>query len=128
VFYERPLPARDRSDLFGQKSRKIARVRDVEICLLGRIVRTAVLAILLIGVLVTGMLVQHWPLIGAVTAVLTLGWAISSLRVVPLIVAGGSGFRGDDSDEGGAGVREPRRPLPDLPGGAMALTLPHELE
>jgi hypothetical protein len=128
VFYERPLPARDRSDLFGQKARKIARIKDVEICLLGHFVRTAVWAVLVIGVMVTGVLVQHWLVIGAVAAVLTLGWATSSLRVAPLILAGGGGFRGDDFDEGGSGVREPRRPLPDLPGGTVALMVPHELE
>lgn len=127
MFHELPLPARDRSDLFGQKARKIARIKDVEICLLGRIFRTVVWAVLVIGALVTGVLVQHWLIIGAVAAALTLGWATTSLRVVPRILAGGGGSWNDDFGEGGAGVREPRRPLPDLPGGTVALMLPHEL-
>jgi hypothetical protein len=41
---------------------------------------------------------------------------------------GGGGFPGDwpspDDDDGGAGVREPRRPLPTHPAASQALDLP----
>jgi hypothetical protein len=124
VFYQ--LPARDRSVLFGRRARKIARIKNVEICLLGRIIRTASWAVLVIGVLVTGALAGHWLIIGPAAAALTLGWFAWSIRFGPPVPAGGGGFWGEDFDEGGAGVREPRRPLPDLPGGTIALPLPHE--
>jgi len=38
----------------------------------------------------------------------------------------GSGRRRNGGGDPGAGVREPRRPLPDLPAGAMALPEPRE--
>jgi hypothetical protein len=38
----------------------------------------------------------------------------------------GSGRRRGGNGDPGAGVREPRRPLPDLPAGAMALPEPRE--
>ena len=126
MFYELPLTSRDRSILFGRRARKIARIKNVEICLLGRIIRTAAWAVLMIGVLVTGALVQHWLIIGPVAGILTLAWFVWSVRLRPGIPAGGGGFWGGDVDDGGAGVREPRRPLPDLPGGTVALPLPHE--
>jgi hypothetical protein len=50
-------------------------------------------------------------------------WVTSHLR--PLAGFGrGRGGRGDP----GAGVREPRRPRPDLPAGAMALPEPREFD
>jgi hypothetical protein len=123
VFYEVRVPTRDRSMVFGRRARKIARFGDVEICLLGRAVRTLAWAVILTGVLVAGTLFDHWVVLGPVAGVLTFLWSARSVRVIPMVVAGG-GFWIDGPDEGGAGVREPRRPLPDLPCGAVALPVP----
>jgi len=49
-------------------------------------------------------------------------WLLDRLR--PL--AGSRRGRGGNGGPPGAGVREPRRPLPDLPAGAMALPEPRE--
>ena len=49
-------------------------------------------------------------------------WVLDHLR--PL--AGSRRGRGGNGGPPGAGVREPRRPLPDLPAGAMALPEPRE--
>ena len=49
-------------------------------------------------------------------------WLLGRLR--PL--AGSRRGRGGNGGPPGAGVREPRRPLPDLPAGAMALPQPRE--
>ncbi|WP_151483791.1 hypothetical protein [Streptomyces albicerus] len=61
---------------------------------------------------------------GSAAALVTLGWAASTLRVIRLAAAcpGPSGGSGP----GGAGVREPRRPKPCPPDGAIALPLPED--
>jgi hypothetical protein len=48
-------------------------------------------------------------------------WLVGRLRP-----RAGSGRRRGGNGDPGAGVREPRRPLPDLPAGAMALPEPRE--
>ncbi|MFE2432446.1 hypothetical protein ACFXJ5_37715 [Streptomyces sp. NPDC059373] len=79
----------------------------------------AVVAGLLIGGAITGVLLPT----GTSAATVALVWAAFSLRALRLAPAcpspGGGG-----AGPGGAGVREPRRPKPCPPGGAIALQLP----
>ncbi|NUR05223.1 MAG: hypothetical protein HOY79_54590 [Streptomyces sp.] len=77
---------------------------------------TAAVAGLLLGGGLAGVLLPT----GSAAAVVTLVWSAVSVRVLRLDTAHGGGWSGP----GGAGVREPRRPLPGPPGDAVALLLP----
>jgi hypothetical protein len=77
-------------------------------------------AMLTIGAMTTGYVLAGMVIIG----VAVLAWLVLALRVSRLETAGP---RGDGpTPPGGAGVREPRRPLPFAPAGAAAMPLPEE--
>ncbi|MET7620390.1 hypothetical protein [Streptomyces sp. NPDC005408] len=79
----------------------------------------AAVAGLLIGGGVAGVLAAT----GAAAGVIVLVWLAATVRVLRLAPScGGPGGPGP----GGAGVREPRRPKPCPPGGAIALPLPED--
>ena len=81
----------------------------------------AVVAGLPIGGVIAGLLLPT----GTAAAAVALVWAAFSLRVLRLVPScpgpgpGGAG-------PGGAGLRDPRRPKPCPPGGAIALSLPED--
>jgi hypothetical protein len=82
--------------------------------------RSAAVLLALVAVLVTGAVIGGLPLAGVTAAaVVTLAWLVSAVRVMPLQPAGSHGD--GPMPPGGAGVREPRRPLPHAPAGAAAI-------
>jgi hypothetical protein len=76
-----------------------------------------------LAVLIVALATQYLLLGGIAIMAAFIAWAVLALRVERLEPAGPSG---EDPDPGGAGVREPRRPLPLAPAGAAALPLPEE--
>jgi hypothetical protein len=87
--------------------------------------RTVVLLAGMVAAIITVALVTGFVLAGAVlVGAIVLAWLALALRVTRLEPAGP---RGDGpTPPGGAGVREPRRPLPFAPAGAAAMPLPDE--
>lgn len=86
---------------------------------------TVVLLAALVAVLATGAVIAGLLLAGAAAVgVAILAWLALALRVIRLAPAGP---RGDGpAAPGGAGVREPRHPLPHAPAGAAAAPIPQE--
>jgi hypothetical protein len=81
--------------------------------------------LVVIAGLVTGGLLAGYLLAWLGGAVLALlAWLGYALRVVVAERAGPGG--GGPTRPGGAGVREPRRPLPRSPAGAAALPIPRD--
>jgi hypothetical protein len=75
--------------------------------------------------LATAAVVTGYGLAGlGVAGLVLLTWLALALRVVRLAPAGPPGD--GPPAPGGAGVREPRRPLPFAPAGAAAMPLPDE--
>jgi hypothetical protein len=73
--------------------------------------------------LVTAAAITGFVLAGAaIAALMVIGWLAQALRIARLQP---SGPRGDGpAPPGGAGVREPRRPLPVVSTGAAAVSVP----
>ena len=88
-------------------------------------VRTLALLVVAVAALTTAAVATGYVLVGAVIAgIAVLAWLALALHVSRLEPAGP---RGDGpTPPGGAGVREPRRPLPFAPAGAAAMSLPNE--
>src|SRR5258705_13482616 len=88
-------------------------------------VRTLALLVGMVAALTAAAVATGYVLAGAVVVgVAVLAWLVLALRVSHLEPAGP---RGDGPiPPGGAGVREPRRPLPFAPAGAAAMSLPDE--
>jgi len=86
---------------------------------------SVVLLVGLVSVLATAAVIAGYALAGAVViGVVVFAWLGFALRVTRLEPFG---RRGDGSTPpGGAGVREPRRPLPNAPAGAAAMPIPDE--
>jgi hypothetical protein len=106
-----------------RRSRLIARRGNRALFYRGPVWSLAALLGTLLAVFIVA-LVTTYVIEGAITILVAfLVWAVLALRVVRLEPAGPSG---DGPDPGGAGVREPRRPLPMAPAGAAALPLPEE--
>jgi hypothetical protein len=102
------------------------RVRRRERTLLSRApARTLGLLVGTVAVLTIAAATTGYVLAGAISiAVAILAWLTLALRLTRLEPAGP---RGDGpTSPGGAGVREPRRPLPLAPAGAAAMPLPVE--
>jgi hypothetical protein len=76
-----------------------------------------------VAALTAAAVVTGYLLAGAITlGVAVLAWLVLALRLSRLEPAGP---RGDGpTPPGGAGVREPRRPLPFAPAGAAAMPMP----
>ncbi|MZD04471.1 hypothetical protein GTW43_05165 [Streptomyces sp. SID5785] len=74
------------------------------------------------GLLVGGAVAGLLPATGTGAAFVTLVWAACTLRVLRLDPA--CPAPGGAPGPGGAGLREPRRPKPVPPSGAIALALP----
>ena len=95
-----------------------------------RISRWAPLAAALaVAAVLTASVVAGLVAIGSVAAgVVLLAWLTFALRLTRYVPAGPSAPSGGDgpAPPGGAGVREPRRPLPFAPAGAAALPLPDD--
>jgi uncharacterized protein (DUF58 family) len=87
------------------------------------------LLVVVAAALTTGALTGYLAAASAIAGVLVLAWLFYALRIRRPLPSGpgprrGSG--GDDDPAGGAGVREPRRPIPQAPAGAAALPLDGE--
>jgi len=79
----------------------------------------------LVAALVTGAAAVGYLLVGGVAAVVvTLAWLAFALRITSLLPAGPHGD--GPAPPGGAGVREPRRPLPYAPAGGATISLSDE--
>jgi len=79
------------------------------------LVRAVVLVVLVAAALVTGGTTGHLVVGGIAAAVVVAAWLAAILRITRPVAAGP---RGDGpAPPGGAGVREPRRPLPVAPSG-----------
>ncbi len=89
-------------------------------CLRRSLSVSAAMAGLLLGGALAGVLLPT----GAAAAVLALLWVVTTVRVVRLVPSCGSLDGGPGP--GGAGVREPRRPKPCPPSGAVSLPMPKD--
>lgn len=118
----RPLRFGRRPRTACQGPRSLVRVGRTVVTFRGRLggflVASAVVAGLLAGGGAAGVLLPT----GTAATAMRLVWAAFTLRVIRLTPACSS--PGGDSGPGGAGVREPRRPKPFPPAGAIALPLP----
>lgn len=74
------------------------------------------------ALLAGGALSGHLESALVAAGALVTGWALGCVRVVRMTVLGPDGSGGPDG--GTAGVREPRRPRPRPPAGAIALPVP----
>jgi len=101
-------------------ARPVARLGRHRLLYAGRRPVAALAALVSVAALVNGLVFGLLPVALAPVAVVGL-WAAYALRWRPLVPAGG-GF-GPDTPPG-AGVREPRRPLPKSPAGAAEMPLP----
>ena len=123
--------SRKRSDGCSERTirrnrRRLMRVRRRERTLLYRApARALVLLLGIVAALATAAATTGYFRAGAVTiGVAVVAWLILALRVTRLQPAVP---RGDGpTASGGAGVREPRRPMPLAPAGAAAMPLPQE--
>ena len=106
--------------------RRLMRARRRQRTLLHRApARALVLLVGVIAALATAAATTGYFLAGAVTVgVAVVAWLILALRVSRLQPAGPGGD--GPAPPGGAGVREPRRPVPLAPAGAAAMPLPEE--
>jgi hypothetical protein len=87
--------------------------------------RALALLVGLVAALTIAAVATGYVLAGAITVgVAVLAWLTLALRVTRLEPAGPGG--NGPTAPGGAGVREPRRPLPMAPAGAAAMPLPEE--
>jgi hypothetical protein len=81
----------------------------------------------LVAVVATVAAITGLALIGSVVVgTLLVAWLAMALRLVRPQPAGPVGGGDGPTPPGGAGVREPRRPLPMAPAGAAALPLPDD--
>jgi len=86
---------------------------------------SAAMLLALVAALVTGAAAVGYLLVGGVAAVVvTLAWLAFALRITSLLPAGPHGD--GPAPPGGAGVREPRRPLPYAPAGGATISLSDE--
>jgi hypothetical protein len=96
--------------------RVVARWRHRALVYRGRLPVIPLVLILVAGALTTGALTGRLLVGGVVAAVLVVGWIAYGMRITRLTPAGPGG--NGPTPPGGAGVREPRRPLPVAPAGA----------
>ena len=103
--------------------RRLMRARRRQRTLLHRApARALVLLVGMVAALATAAATTGYFLAGAVAiGVAVVAWLILALRATRLQPAGPGG---DGPTPGGAGVREPRRPMPLSPAGAAAMPLP----
>ena len=106
-----------------RRSRLIARRGNRALYYRGPVWSLAALFGAFLAVLIVALVTQY-VLVGGIAIVAAfIAWAVLALRVGRLEPAGPSG---EGPDPGGAGVREPRRPMPMAPAGAAALPIPED--
>jgi hypothetical protein len=96
----------------------LVRTRHHQLVYRGRIVVLAVLVPLVAAGLGTGMATGHLGVAALVSGLLMTAWLGYGMRLARRVPAGPHGD--GPAPPGGAGVREPRRPLPISPAGAAA--------
>jgi hypothetical protein len=80
-----------------------------------------VLLVLVAAAVTTALLSRHVLASAGGVALLLVGWLAYALRVIRLLPAGPGGD--GPAPPGGAGVREPRRPMPQSPIGAAVMPI-----
>jgi hypothetical protein len=104
-----------------RRGRVLLRSRHHRLVYAGRWPLAAIALALCVGVAVVAA-VAGPPTIATASALVIAAWTTYALRLQRLVPAG---IRGDGPDSPpGAGVREPRRPLPKSPAGAAERPLP----
>jgi hypothetical protein len=87
----------------------------------GRLPMLLVLLVLVAAAVTTALLSRHVLASAGGVALLLVGWLAHALRVIRLLPAGPGGD--GPAPPGGAGVREPRRPMPQSPTGAAVMPI-----
>ena len=87
----------------------------------GRLPMLLVLLVLVAAAVTTALLSRHVLASAGGVALLLVGWLDYALRVIRLLPAGPGGD--GPAPPGGAGVREPRRPMPQSPTGAAVMPI-----
>ncbi|GIH16598.1 hypothetical protein [Rugosimonospora africana] len=105
-------------------ARVVVRSRHHELVYRGRIAALAVTVALIAAALATGTATGHLGMSVLVTGVIVAAWLGYGMRLARRVPAGPYGD--GPASPGGAGVREPRRPLPLSPAGAAARPMPDE--
>jgi hypothetical protein len=106
----------------GRPVRVMLRTRHHQLVYRGRIAVLAVTVALVGAGLGTGTATGHAGLSALVTGLLMMGWLGYGMRLDRRVPAGPPGD--GPAPPGGAGVREPRRPLPMSPAGSAARPMP----
>jgi hypothetical protein len=108
----------------GRPVRVVARTRHHQLVYRGRIAVLAAMAPLAGAGLGSGMATGHFGEAVLVTGLLATAWLGYGMRLARRVPAGPHGD--GPAPPGGAGVREPRRPLPMSPVGAAARPMPDQ--
>lgn len=112
-------PGRYLYDRRYRRVRVLARRGSRTVTYRGRLPALLLLLALAAAAITTGTITGHVGTAAIAVAGLTLAWAAYALRVLRVTAIGPDG----GPPPGGAGVREPRRPLPRAPGGVAVLPL-----
>jgi hypothetical protein len=108
----------------GRPARVVARSRHHHLVYRGRIAVLAVTVALIAAALGAGTATGHLGMSVLVTGLLVAAWLGYGMRLDRRVPAGPHGD--GPSPPGGAGVREPRRPLPLSPAGVAARPMPDQ--
>jgi len=115
---------RVRRRLRYRPARVFVRLWQLQVVYRGRLAALAVLLVLVGGGLGAGAATGHLGLAALLSGLLVVAWLGYGIRLAHRVPAGPHG--NGPAPPGGAGVREPRRPLPLSPAGSAAMPRPDQ--